>query len=242
MRRILLLVPIAALTLAVAGIAIAAKKDKGTSTVAFAISASADDSKTRTCTGADGTYQLARATYRGTVPSGRYAGHSVVVRLQSTINTTKNAGFAKGTVVVRDGDRLEAKANLAGVVDGGTLTGLLNGRDTRGEDRGHLLANFSGTLSAGSLSLEAGSGSAANAALVFGGTGCGAKATTTRVDARGDVAVLNETSIVVRTESGDITCSLTSEQAARLSRDLKVGDRVQVRCTGGKLVRVSKRR
>lgn len=242
MRRILLLVPIAILTLAVAGIAIAAKRDKGTASVAFAVSASADDSRTRTCTGVDGTYQLTRATYRGTISGGRYDGLAAVVRLRSTVNTTENAGLATGRLFIRDGDRLEARASLAGVVEGGTLTGILRGRDSRGEDRGYLLANFSGTLSAGSLSLEAGSGSAANAAIVFGGTGCGAKPATTRVDARGEVSALGETSIVVSTDSGTITCSLTSEQAARLARTVKVGDRVRVRCVGGRLVSFGKRR
>ncbi len=242
MRRILLLVPVAALALAVAGLAIAAKKDKGTSGVAFALSASAGDSKTRTCTGADGTYQLSRATYRGTVSGGRYAGQSFVVRLHSTINQTKNAGLARGTLVIRSGDGREARAHLAGVVDGSTLTGLLSGRDTRGADRGHLLANFSGTLSGGALSLEAGTGSAGNAAVVFGGTGCNAKARATRVDARGELSALSATAIVVKTESGDITCSLTAAQAARLARDYAVGNRVQVRCIGGKLVKISKRR
>lgn len=242
MRRILLLVPVAILVLAVAGIAIAAKGDKGTAGVAFAVSATADDSKTRTCTGADGTYELTRATYRGTISGGRYDGLAAVVRLRSTVNTTENAGLATGRLLVRNGDRLEAKANLAGVFEGGTLTGILTGRDRRGEDRGHLLANFSGTLSGGSLSLTAGSGSAANAAIVFGGTGCGAKAFTTRVDARGELSALSATSLTVKTESGDITCSLTTAQATRLARDVEVGDRVRVRCVGGKLVKLDRRR
>lgn len=225
-----------------AGIAIAAKRDKGTAGIAFAVSASADDSKTRTCTGADGTYQLTRATYRGTVSGGRYDGLAAAVRLRSRVNATENAGLATGTLFVRDGDRLEARAHLAGVFDGGTLTGILNGRDRRGEDRGGLLANFSGTLSGSSLSLAVGSGSAANAAIVFGGTGCGAKAAASRVDARGEVVALSDTSITVRTDSGNITCSLTSGQAARLAGNVEVGDRVQVRCVAGKLVKLSKRR
>jgi hypothetical protein len=230
-----------ALALVTAGLAVAAKRATGTTDAAIAFSATAgDDAKTRTCIGTDGTYSISRAAYTGTVSSGLYAGGSVSVKLQTTVNTTEGTGVAKGTVAIRKDDQLQAKANLVGVVDGGSLTGVLTGRDVRGEDRGRLIANYAATLGAGTLALTAGDGSAANEAIVFGGTGCERRTTS---GATGDVSAISSTSITVATSGGNVTCSLSAEQGARLADRIEVGDRVTISCDAdGKLVRLGRRR
>lgn len=227
--------------LAGAGLAIAAKRDKGTTAVSFAVAGTTGDSvKTRTCTGVDGTYVITKALYTGTA-TGLYNGATARLRLDSTVNTTEGVGLAKGTLRLRSGGSLQAKANLVGVIEGGTLSGVLVGHDVRGTDRGKLIANFSATLTTGAIALSAGSGAADNDAVLFGGTGCGSKSTIS--GALGAVSAITSTSITVTTSGGSVTCSLTAEQAARLAERIDVGDRVSIRCDAdGKLVKIDRRR
>lgn len=137
-------------------------------------------------------------------------------------------------LVIRDGDSVEARGNLTGVVQGTTVSGTILGRDSKGDGRGRLVANFSATLGDGTLALAAGTGSAANAAVVFGGTGCGKNGAVT-----GTVTAVTSASITVDTGSGTVSCTLTAEQSARLSRRIEAGDRVRVVCNAeGKLLRI----
>jgi hypothetical protein len=240
MKRIIWLGLIAAVALVGAGLAVAAMRDKGTTAVAFSFAGTSGDSvRTRTCTGVDGTYVLTRALYTGTA-TGLYNGAAARLRLESTVNTTEGIGIASGSLHVRSDDSLQAKAHLVGVIEGSTLSGVLIGRDVRGSDRGRLIANFSATLGAGSIALTAGSGTADNDAVLFGGTGCGLHSVLT--GALGTVSAISATSITVATSGGNVTCSLTAEQAARLAERIKVGDRVSIRCDAdAKLVRIDRR-
>lgn len=240
MKRIFWLGLALTVALAGSGLAIAAKRDKGTTAVAFAFTgtAAADELKSRSCTGADGTYVKTKAVYTGAV-TGLYSGTDAKLKLHTTVNTTKGLGVAAGSLHLRGDDSLEAKARLVGTVKGSTISGVLIGRDVRGEDRGKLIANFSATLGTGSISLNAGSGAAENDAVLYGGAGCEKQRLT---GALGTVKTITSTSITVATSGGDVTCSLTAEQAARLGR-LEAGDRVAIRCDAdGKLVKISRRK
>lgn len=239
MKRTMWLGVAALVALAGAGLAVAAMRDKGTTAVSFAVTGSAGDAvMTRTCTGVDGTYVITKAVYTGTA-TGLYNGASARLRLHSTVNTTEGIGLAKGSLQLRSGDSLQAKAHLVGVIKGGTLSGVLTGRDVRGSDRGHLVANFSATLGSGSIALTAGDGSAANDAVLFGGTGCGES---TISGALGTVSAISSTSVTVTTSGGSVTCSLTAEQAAKLADRIHVGDRVSIRCdAAAKLVKIDRR-
>lgn len=240
MKRSLSLGLIAAVALVGAGLAVAAMRDKGTTAVTFTFAGTSGDSvRTRTCTGVDGTYVLTRALYTGTA-TGLYNGASARLRLESTVNTTEGIGVANGSLHVRSDDSLQAKAHLTGVIKGATLTGVLVGRDVRGSDRGRLIANFSATLATGSIALSTGAGSADNDAVLFGGSGCGRHSVLT--GALGTVSAISSTSITVATSGGNVTCSLTTEQAARVDDRIEVGDRVSIRCdTDAKLVKIDRK-
>lgn len=158
--------------LAVTGFAVAqAKQSRNTAAVAATFTATATErTKTRECTGADGTYKLTRAVYEGTAAGDPLLAGKIVIRMESVVNATSGLGWSKGHVSFRDADgKLKAKASLAAVVSGSSaLDGFMNGRVKEG---GHLLANFSAAFSADGSSLTGslGSGAAVNSAILTKG-------------------------------------------------------------------------
>jgi hypothetical protein len=158
----------ALVALAATGIAVAAK-DKGISTASASFDTSKGaQTKTRTCTGADGTYELTHGVYTGT-GTGLLAGN-VQLRFNSIVNTTEHLGLFKGTLTAREGNDLKVKAKLTAVLDGSNVSGFLNGRAK--DAKAALLANFSATLGSNSLDGQLGGGSASNTAVLYAGTGC----------------------------------------------------------------------
>lgn len=159
--------------LVVTGFAVAqAKQSRQTDAVAATFTATATErTKTRQCTGADGTYDVTRGVYEGTATGDPLLAGKIVIRTESVVNATSGLGWTKGHVALRDADgKLKAKASLVAVVSGGTaLNGFMNGRVKEG---GHLLANFSAALGADGSSLTGalGSGAALNTAVLTKGS------------------------------------------------------------------------
>ena len=168
MRRITWIAIAAALTLTVAGIAVASERDQPrTEPVAATLQAERTRVDERTCTGTDGTYRVARERFVGTSTSSdaRLTG-KLVVRTQTFVNQTTGYGVARGALVIRDPatDEPKAKGHLLAVVSaGGTWNGTIVGK-VRGA--GRLVANFSGTSAGGTLAAELGAGTGQNSAVV----------------------------------------------------------------------------
>lgn len=256
MRRILLLGLVAALGLAGASIAVAHRADdKGTTAFTLGLTTTVNESRSRECTGVDGTYVHRALRATGTA-TGTVAG-AAVLRLATTENTTEHLGVAAGTLSIRDAesDKLMLRAKVHGTVTGSDFNGWLSGKVVQDGKRGRLAANFTGTVGGNSVAINVGT-AGANPGVIFGGAGCrkasgdderrsgdderksGDRRTN---DARGEITALTDTSITVKAENGDaLTCTLTAEQKARLDREhVAVGDKAAVSCTSdGKVVAV----
>ena len=154
-----------------AGIAIAVPGSASTTAVSATFTATnVTNLKSRTCTGADGTYELRSATYSGNSSSGdsRLNG-TIELRVKSVYNTTENLGWLDADVRVNGASAHRAHGKLHAVNTEGTLQGLLSG-GVHG-DNGKLLANVSAgfTSGGGFTDGKLGTGSGANTALVFSG-------------------------------------------------------------------------
>lgn len=172
MKRLTSFALVLLLALAVTGFAVAQVKQlRKTDAVAATFTATATEkTKTRQCTGADGTYDVTRGVYEGTAAGDPLLAGKITIRSHSVVNVTTGYGWTKGHVVLRDADgELKAKASLVAVnTDRGVLNGLMNGRVKEG---GHLLANFSAAFSADGSSLTGalGAGTAVNSAILAKG-------------------------------------------------------------------------
>lgn len=141
-------------------------------------------SKTTTCTGSDGTYAVTHATYTGSSTSSdpRLNG-TLVVDVESVLNTSSNLGTLKGHFHIRNSSSGTADGSLTGVLSGGTLQGLATGhvhgpRPSKGSPPsppmlpGALLGNVTASFSAagGFTSGSLGSGSGTDTATVMSGS------------------------------------------------------------------------
>lgn len=140
----------------------------------------------RTCTGLDGTYRVSHELFDGTATGGtardtNLLGGTLRVQARSLVNQTTGLGTMTGKAELRKQDRTWARADLVAVVTGSgqrSLEGMLVGKvmdrgssdSNDDEEAGHLLANFTATISAdGTLSGQLGSGSSGNASVIQGG-------------------------------------------------------------------------
>jgi hypothetical protein len=157
-------------TLVVSGVAVAKHLAASTTAVSATFAATTVSHRTtKTCTGADGTYEVTHAKYTGTATStdARLDG-TLEVRVKSVYNTAENLGWLRADLKVRDADgKVEARGRLHAVNANGQLEGLLDGH-VRGP-HAHLLGNLSAafTSAGGFASGTLGSGNAANTAIVF---------------------------------------------------------------------------
>ena len=183
MTRWISLALAAVMALAVAGIAVASKgTNKAAKTEAaqatFTATPNAEKTKTRQCTGADGTYNVTKGVYNGTSTGDPRLTGDITIKTHTFVNTTNGLGFTKGRVYLRQtgGKKVIATAGLTAVnTQQGKLDGFLLGqaKDTN-QGRVNLAANFSATFNNDGTQLTGELGSEApvppqNSAIFFGG-------------------------------------------------------------------------
>jgi hypothetical protein len=134
-------------------------------TSATFIATTVADSRSDTCTGADGTYARTRATYSGTATStdARLNG-PMTVRATTLYNATTNLGVVSGRFRVGD-----TKGDFQAVDTNGSLAGFAEGK-AKGP-RGMLLANLSATFdpTTGFADAQLGGGAAPDTAVFVSG-------------------------------------------------------------------------
>jgi hypothetical protein len=156
-----------------AGVAIAKHVAASTDAVSATFAAATvSDLRSRTCTGADGTYVVTHAKYTGTATSAdaRLTGN-LVLHARSVYNTTENLGWVSARWHLTDANGVgKGRGHLRAVNVNGQLEGLLSGQ-VRGP-HGRLLGNVSAAFtSAGGFSGgQLGAGSTANTAIVHAGS------------------------------------------------------------------------
>jgi hypothetical protein len=171
-RKPLAALAVSVTALALAGFALAHDwSPASVQPVSAAFTATVTHMKSKTCTGADGTYTLTKGMYTGTATSADpRANGALKLRLETFYNTTTKLGTVDGKFSV-DTTSGHTRGNLTAVDTDGALSGF-----ARGEARGartHLVANFSGNLDpAGSFTAQLGSGSSDDTA-VFASGRCG---------------------------------------------------------------------
>ena len=160
MRILRIAAPTAALAVAAGGVAVAAgggntpKTDEAAATFTATTS---DKSKTRTCEGRDGTYNLTHGVYRGTSSGDARLTGDIVVRTRTLVNTDTGLGTTTGRVFLKRDGRRVAVAGLKAVnTQSGKLDGFLSGhaRKTEGRGTSRLFANFSAAFNASGSELN----------------------------------------------------------------------------------------
>lgn len=246
MRRILWLGLIATLALAAAGMAVAHRgADAEKASATFAASAT-DNVKTHTC----GTTQWVTGLFTGEASSSdtRLDG-PISIRVHSVYDGEDEIGVVQGKVrFSHDDEEGKGGARLYAVNDQGKLHGLLVGGVR--EPGAHLVATFTADFAAaGFTDGKVGTGGAGdNAGAVWKKKECAEDGTSAAAakrerernhDAHGEVTEITSTSITVKTEDGQVSCTLTAEQSARLSDRVKAGDKVDLSCNAeGKLLKI----
>jgi hypothetical protein len=126
----------------------------------------------RTCTGADGTYQITRGLYTGTVTGSDVLAGSARIRAKSVYNTSEGLGVVSGALVVRDAaGHGKFRGYFTAVNKGGTLSGTLAGlaREPRRAVFGTFSADFG---SSGFAAGKVGTGSVSGSAIALQGRSC----------------------------------------------------------------------
>jgi hypothetical protein len=151
MRLIRIAAPATAAALAAAGIAVAAGGGtaKTEAVTATFTAAPTGKTKTRTCTGADGTYNQTKGVYTGTSTGDPRLTGDIVIRTKTLVNLDNGLGVTRGKVFLKRDGRRVAKASLQAVnTQRGKLDGFLSGHTRNGHGNARLFANFSATFNA----------------------------------------------------------------------------------------------
>jgi hypothetical protein len=187
------------------------------------------NSRTATCTGADGTYTKAVANYGGSAVSSEPALNGPArIEAASFVNTTTGVGTVWGTIRIDTADGRRTSAGFEGVLTGTSLVGWAEGRShPRGGVK--LLANFSADFSAatGFANGKIGGGTAAGNAVLVTSGGCKPPKPPKpeKVKARGAITAVSPTSISV----AGVTCAVPASEQGDVAK-VKVGDVVTIEC------------
>lgn len=233
MRKTITIAAAAALALSLAGLALAHGDRGATGLKAAAATFTAtgvSNSETRNCTAPDGTYEIAKATYTGTLASSdtSLAGPATL-RVKSVYNTTAKLGYVEGSLKVRDDDgKLHAK--LFAVNSNGTLDGYLAGAN----DGRALLASLSAAFTAagGFTNGQIGTGSSTNLGLLKGKVDCHGKAAdvSVRLKVLGTVEAIADGKITVKPADGSAVQTCTISGGADGLSKVEAGDVVLMEC------------
>jgi hypothetical protein len=249
MRRILWLGVVGALALTAAGVAVAKRAADAEKVSATFSAAATDKVRTHTC----GTTQRVAGLFTGEAESSdaRLDG-PITLRVTSVYDTEDNVGVVQGRVrFSRDDEEGKGGASLHAVNENGTLHGVVIGGLR--EPGAHLVATFTADFAAaGFTNGKVGTGGAGdNTGAVWAKKKCAEEGATTAARGKregkregkrtsgGEVTEITDTSITVKTEDGEVSCTLTAEQSARLSDRVKAGDKVALNCSAeGKLLKI----
>ena len=234
MRRIIIPI-LVALAATLAGVAVA--HSGGSSTGVKAVSATfaattAARAETRACTGADGAYEIVKATYAGTATSTEPSlTGPVELKVTSVYNTTTKIGWLEGRLKIGEGES-RSSAKLWAVNSDGALDGFVYG------EAGHRSSALLGSLTAGwsrsggFTDGKLGTGSSTSAAVLVGKPCSGKRVgSSVRLTVKGTVDAVSDTSISVKPRDGGAvqTCAIGAT-SPRVS-ELKMGDTVEIQCS-----------
>jgi hypothetical protein len=221
---------VAAVALAAAGLAIAGSgSPQAIRTVGGTFSAtSVSDSRTQTCTNADGTFTFTTARYTGIATSSEPSLNGpIALQVRSAINTTKKVGTVDGALRIDVASGRRTEARFSAVFVNGQLSGLATGQAHDPNSR--LVANVSADFgpTAGFGNGHLGGTSGGGAVQLQPGRCRTSKPVAEHSEARGTVSALSATSITV----GGLTCTIPADAnlAARLAK-VKMTDRASIRC------------
>jgi hypothetical protein len=217
MRKVVL---ITAAIVALVGAGIAAAWDGSDSKAVKSVDAtftatSASVVKTSTCTGADGTYALTKASYTGTATSSEPTLNGPIsLDTQSVVNTT--TGFGTLSANVQIGTHPNAtSAQFDAVVSGGNAVGLANGQAQGPHNQ--LLANVSAAYSAtgGFTNGFIGHGASGGDGVEVAPGGCKPVPAPKpdRIEVHGSVSTISATSIT----AAGVTCGIPTSLAASVA-------------------------
>ena len=230
-----------------AGLAVAAglhNNGRSVKAVAGTFAATGASTKTSTCTTEDGkTVATTYARYTGTAAGDPDLAGAIRIDARSIINTTDDVGTVSGRLRIDVASGRDTSANFEAVYDHGKLAGLASGHAH--EPGVRLLANLSaGFTAAGGFSDGKLGATAGGSAVELGPARCKKSPRTPpeKSEARGTVSAVSATSISV----AGLTCVVPSDLSQKVTSELKVGDRAEIRCslTNGQntLVKFDKKR
>jgi hypothetical protein len=233
MKRLILLAA-AATALVATGAAVAHLKAGDVSQVSATLSATTPanvQTRTYTCDGQ--TFEVTTGRWTGTATSSTPdLNGAAELHVKSVYNTTTNLGWIDGKLKIRGADD-RTTAGFSGVNVGGKVDGWVRGNAGRGD--GTLFGSLTGSFSktGGFTDGAVGAGTSANAAVIAKFLRCKPSESpkpSVHLLVRGSVEAVSTSSISVKPRDGSATQTCAVTDSRKVER-LRVGDRVEIRCT-----------